>query len=66
MLPPLNKTNRFMYRPHISYIGYYKTMTQRRGKSNIAQAIASKSKLTQKDIAELDKLVKKGIAKEMG
>jgi len=41
-------------------------MTQRRGKSNIAQAIASKSKLTQKDIAELDKLVKKGIAKEMG
>ncbi len=35
-------------------------------KLHIADAIASKSKLTAKDIAELDKLVKKGIAKEHG
>jgi len=35
-------------------------------KLHIAEAIASKSKLTTKDIAELDKLVKKGIAKEHG
>jgi hypothetical protein len=35
-------------------------------KIHIAEAIASKSKLTAKDVAELDKLVKKGIAKEHG
>lgn len=35
-------------------------------KLHIAEAIASKSKLTTKDIAELDKLVKKGLAKEHG
>lgn len=35
-------------------------------KIHIAEAIASKSKLTAKDISELDKLVKKGIAKEHG
>ena len=35
-------------------------------KLHIADAIASKSKLTQKDIAELDKLVKKGIAQAHG
>ncbi len=33
-------------------------------KLHIADAIASKSKLTAKDIAELDKLVKQGIARE--
>ena len=32
----------------------------------IADAIAKKSKLTQKDIGELDRLVKKGIAKRHG
>ena len=32
----------------------------------IAEAIARKSKLTQKDIEELDRLVKKGIAKRHG
>jgi hypothetical protein len=35
-------------------------------KIHIAEAIASKSKLTAKDVAELDKLVKKGIAREHG
>lgn len=35
-------------------------------KIHIAEAIARKSKLTAKDVAELDKLVKKGIAKEHG
>ena len=35
-------------------------------KLHIAEAIASKSKLTAKDIAELDKLVKRGIAREHG
>ena len=35
-------------------------------KIHIAEAIASKSKLTVKDVAELDKLVKKGIAKSHG
>ncbi len=41
-----------------------RAMTEHLRKLHIAEAIASKSKLTQKDIAELDKLVKKGIAKE--
>lgn len=35
-------------------------------KLHIAEAIANKSKLTKKDIEELDKLVKQGIAKEHG
>ena len=34
--------------------------------SKEAEAIARKSKLTQKDIEELDRLVKKGIAKRHG
>jgi len=38
-------------------------MTEHLRKIHIAEAIASKSKLTSKDISELDKLVKKGIAK---
>jgi post-segregation antitoxin (ccd killing protein) len=40
-----------------------KAMQEHLRKIHIANAIASKSKLTKKDIAELDKLVKKGIAK---
>ena len=43
-----------------------KAMSEHLRKIHIADAIASKSKLTQKDIAELDRLVKKGIAKEHG
>ena len=35
-------------------------------KLDIADAIAGKSRLTQKDIAELDRLVKKGVAKHHG
>jgi len=35
-------------------------------KIRIAESIAGKSKLTRKDIAELDKLVKRGIAKDHG
>ena len=35
-------------------------------KLNLANAIASKSRLTEKDVEELDKLVKKGIAKQHG
>ena len=35
-------------------------------KHDIAESIASKSKLTQKDIEELDLLVKRGIAKYHG
>ena len=35
-------------------------------KLHIADAISSKSKLTQKDIADLDKLVKHDIAKQHG
>ncbi|RJQ19761.1 hypothetical protein C4580_04925 [Candidatus Woesearchaeota archaeon] len=41
-----------------------RAMVEHLRKLHIAEAIASKSKLTQKDITELDKLVKKGIAKE--
>lgn len=33
-------------------------------KMHIAEAIAQKSKLTQKDVEEIDRLIKKGIAKE--
>ncbi len=43
-----------------------KAMREHLRKIHIADAIALKSKLTQKDIAELDALVKKGIAKEHG
>ncbi len=35
-------------------------------KLHIAEAIASKSKFTKKDVEELDKLVKTGIAKHHG
>ncbi len=35
-------------------------------KLHIAEAIAGKSRLTAKDAAELDRLVKKGIAREHG
>jgi Arc/MetJ-type ribon-helix-helix transcriptional regulator len=35
-------------------------------KMHIAEAIAQKSKLTQKDVEEIDKLIKKGIAKAHG
>jgi len=35
-------------------------------KIEIAEAIAKKSKLTKKDVEEIDKLVKKGIAKNTG
>lgn len=41
-------------------------MVEHLRKIHIAEAIASKSKLTQKDVKELDKLVKKGIAKAHG
>ncbi|MDP4012936.1 MAG: hypothetical protein Q8R00_05015 [Candidatus Nanoarchaeia archaeon] len=40
-----------------------KAMKEHLRKLHIAEAIASKSKLTQKDVDELDKLIKKGIAK---
>ena len=40
-----------------------RAMEEHLRKLHIAEAIASKSKLTQKDVAELDRLVKKGIAK---
>lgn len=43
-----------------------KAMKDHLRKLHIAEAIASKSKFTQKDIDELDKMVKKGIAKEHG
>mgnify|MGYP001573499309 CR=1 FL=1 len=43
-----------------------KAMQEHLRKLHIADAIASKSKLTKKDIAELDKLVKKGLAQEHG
>ncbi len=43
-----------------------KAMQDHLNKLHIAEAIASKSKLTQKDVEELDKLVKKGIAKAHG
>lgn len=35
-------------------------------KLHIAEAIAKKSKLTKKDVEELDKLIKEGMAKEHG
>lgn len=35
-------------------------------KLDIADAIAAKSKLTEKDVAELDRLIKQGIAKRHG
>jgi len=43
-----------------------KAMKEHLRKIHLAEAIASKSKLTKKDIEELDKLVKKGIAKAHG
>ena len=43
-----------------------KAMQEHLTKLHIAEAIAKKSKLTKKDIQELDRLVKKGIAKEHG
>lgn len=43
-----------------------KAMREHLRKMHIAEAIARKSKLTAKDIAELDALVKKGIAREHG
>lgn len=43
-----------------------KAMQQHLTKLHIAEAIAQKSKLTQKDIKELDALVKEGIAKAHG
>ena len=43
-----------------------KAMQDHLRKLRIADAIASKSKLTKKDIAELDDLIKTGIAKNHG
>ena len=43
-----------------------KAMTEHLRKMHIANAIAQKSKLTQKDIEEIDTLVKKGVAKRHG
>ena len=43
-----------------------KAMQEHLRKLHIADSIASKSRLTKKDIEELDRLVKKGIAKEHG
>lgn len=43
-----------------------KAMQEHLTKLHIAEAIASKSKLTGKDVEELDKLIKKGIAKQHG
>ncbi len=43
-----------------------KAMEEHLRKLHIAESIASKSKLTQKDVEELDKLVKKSIAKQHG
>ena len=40
-----------------------KSMREHLRKLHIAEVIASKSRLTKKDIEELDKLTKKGIAK---
>ena len=41
-------------------------MAEHLRKLNIAETIAKKSKLTQKDVAELDRLVKQDIAKKHG
>jgi len=43
-----------------------KAMQDHLRKLHIAEAIANKSKLTKNDIEELDRLVKRGIAKEHG
>lgn len=43
-----------------------RAMTEHLTKLSIADHIAAKSKLTKKDVEELDKLVKKGIAKAHG
>jgi hypothetical protein len=43
-----------------------KALQEHLRKLRIADAIANKSKLTQKDVEELSKLVKKGIAKNHG
>jgi len=43
-----------------------RAMQEHLRKLHIANAIASKSRLTRKDIEELDKLVRKGIAKAHG
>ena len=43
-----------------------RAMLEHLRKLHIAESIAKKSKLTRKDIAELDKLVKEGLAKEHG
>ena len=43
-----------------------RAMKEHLRKLRIAEAIASKSKLTKKDVEELDKLVKRGIAKAHG
>lgn len=43
-----------------------RAMREHLRKLHIAETIASKSKLTKNDVAELDKLVKEGIAKEHG
>lgn len=43
-----------------------KAMEEHLRKLHIAESIGTKSKLTQKDIDELDKIVKKGIAKHHG
>ncbi len=43
-----------------------KALQEHLRKLRIADAIASKSKFTQKDVEELDRLVKKGIAKHHG
>ncbi len=43
-----------------------KALQEHLRKPQIAEAIANKSKLTQKDVDELSKLVKKGVAKNHG
>ena len=43
-----------------------KAMHEHLKKLHIADAIASKSKFTKRDVEELDKLIKKGIAKQHG
>ena len=43
-----------------------KAMQDHLTRLHVAEAIATKSKLTKKDIEELDRMVKKGIAKEYG
>ncbi|MBI2110117.1 hypothetical protein HYT58_03025 [Candidatus Woesearchaeota archaeon] len=43
-----------------------RAMQEHLKKVHIAERIAGKSKLTKKDVEELDKLIKKGIAKNHG